>query len=182
MRAIILCAFFFISSCDSSHKSTAEKLFDELSLGLVVAWSESVSNNHIPTFLQTAGDTIIFYDEILLIKARPDTLIPNFDCPECYINLPDETALIITRVDEHIVNLKTIGDSTVHGFLFKDDFLSAKNPGIDYQRKELLNSFEGKREELKFRLMDKYELTENEFYRKVGAEYSRRTGNPGFSF
>lgn len=160
-------------------------ILDELSIGLVEAWSESISKNYMPAFYHKVGDTLTIFNETLLIKETSDTLIArNLDCPECYIKLPGGTKFKITEISEYVVNLETAidNDSTARGYLFKDRFLEITNPGLDYQRKKLLNYFENEREELKIRLMKKYGLSEEEFYRTVGTKYSEKTGNPGFSF
>ncbi|QSE98999.1 hypothetical protein [Fulvivirga lutea] len=177
---------FFITSCNENNKVTETDILDDLSIGLVEAWSESISKNHVPSFNYNIGDTVEVFYEIFLFKETTDTLISSYpDCPECYHKVPNGTKFRVTNLAEHTVNLETVFDnsSTIKkGFLPKDELLEAANPGIHSQRNRLLQYFENKRNELKARLMDKYGLTEDEFYRIVGAKYSEKTGNPGFSY
>ena len=184
MRCLITILLLLIAmSCEDADPPKGSVMLDEVSLGLMEAWSESISKNYVPSFYNSIGDTLIIYEEIHLFKATTGTLIPSYpDCPQCYIKLPSRTKLVITGINGHIVDLKTTGEPIAEGFFFKEDLLEVTSPGIDQQRKRLLNYFERKREELKVHIMSKYGLTEDGFYRTVGSEYSKRTGNPGFSF
>ncbi|MCX2746169.1 hypothetical protein OO013_19985 [Mangrovivirga sp. M17] len=176
-KAILILLCF---SCDKPNESKDIKIFNEFSVGLVEAWSKSISTHPVPKIINQVGDTIIIERDIKLVKRSSDTL----DCPECYAELKAETELLITKIDEHIIHLKVtdINNDKITGYLFKDDFLDAIYPYIDFQRRDLLNDFNKRREELKFEIMKKHHISEEEFYSKVAEKYRQKTGNRGFSF
>jgi hypothetical protein len=170
-------------SCNITETSIQGKLFDELSIGLLEAWSEATSKHQVPEFRLTVGDTFTVYSEVRLIKHLEDSLY-TFDCEDCYIELSPNTTLKITEISPFIVNLETVNliAGKIEGYYLKDHLMELIDPYSHVKRKELFDDLYKKRTNLINNLTAKYGLTEGEFYRAVGEEYCLRTGNREFSF